>query len=130
MPAANFGAVGATEVGCQMSTVHLKDVFAGSDDDDGDFAESWQPEPGEKLAGTITGFDSRDGGYGEYPIVTVEQEGGERAAVHAYHAALKRQLGRANPAVGDPITITYAGKVAPASGGNAYHSYTLTVGGE
>ena len=35
-------------------------------------AEAWVAEPEDKLVGTVIRIDSRDGGFGEYPIATVE----------------------------------------------------------
>ena len=44
-----------------------------------DYAEAWSPEPGEIIAGTVVEITTRDGGYGDYPIVTLETDEGARA---------------------------------------------------
>ena len=35
-------------------------------------AEAWIAEEGDSIVGTVTRVDTRDGGYGEYPIVTID----------------------------------------------------------
>lgn len=39
-------------------------------------AEAWMAEEGDKLVGRVVRIDSRDGGFGEYPILTIEVEAG------------------------------------------------------
>jgi len=39
-------------------------------------AEAWVAEPEDKITGKIVKIDHRDGGYGEYPILTIEVDEG------------------------------------------------------
>jgi hypothetical protein len=39
---------------------------------DFEFAPSWRPEPGDILQGRLAERTTRDGGYGEYEILTVD----------------------------------------------------------
>lgn len=39
-------------------------------------AEAWIAEENDKIVGTVTRLDSRDGGFGEYPIATIEVTSG------------------------------------------------------
>jgi hypothetical protein len=77
---------------------------------DYDFAPAWMPKAGDVLEGTVASIDSGNSAYGVYPIVTVEQEDGEKRAVHCFHTTIRGQLGRIQPKVGDPIGIKYLGK--------------------
>ena len=56
-------------------------------------AEAWIAEEGDSIVGTVTRVDSRDGGYGEYPIITIDATegtvGGEALEVpctRSFHA--------------------------------------------
>jgi hypothetical protein len=77
----------------------------------GMFPEAWQPKPEDKLIGTVTDTDDRDGEYGLYPIVCVLTDDGDEFAVHAFHAVLKTEFAKQQPEVGDRIGIAYHGKV-------------------
>jgi hypothetical protein len=96
-----------------------------NDELDREFAPAWKPQPGDKLIGIVTDLSTRDGEYGQYPIVTVRFEDGEFAA-HAFHEVLQNELGRVAPKIGDHIGIKYVGK-DPDKG---YHRYRVRRDGE
>lgn len=91
---------------------------------DGEFAEAWKPTKGAKIVGVVTDVTSRDGGYGEYPIVTIKTGDGD-LAVHCFHEVLRGELARIAPKVGDEIGIRYLGK-HPEKG---YHQYKVARAG-
>ena len=91
---------------------------------DAEFAEPWKPKTGDKVIGVITDVTTRDGGYGEYLIVSLKTGGGE-VAVHAFHEVLRAELARIAPKPGDEIGIRYLGK-HPEKG---YHSYKVARAG-
>jgi hypothetical protein len=79
---------------------------------------------GEMLIGQVVDVAERTGFAGErYPLVTVEQENGERVAFHAFHAVAKDELARLRPKVGELIGIAYHGR-DPQKG---YERYRLQV---
>jgi hypothetical protein len=92
---------------------------------DEEFAPAWRPEAGGSLTGKIVALGERDGGFGRYPIVTVETEGGEELAVHAVHAVLADELAKHQPKLGERIGIRYRGKID--GGERPYHAYKVVV---
>lgn len=91
-----------------------------------DYAESWKPQPGNEVQGTLTAVGMNDAGWGPYPIVTLEDEGGTRLAVHAFHDVLKAELSKRSPKIGDSLWIKYLGKPE----GKNYHAYKVRGGQE
>ena len=85
------------------------------------FAEAWRPSKGDKLVGTVTALNMRDGEYGAYPVVTIREQGGGEYAAHAFHDVLKNELTRVRPQVGEQLGIAYDGK-HPERG---YHVYRV-----
>jgi hypothetical protein len=57
----------------------------------GMFPEAWKPKEGDQLIGTITELSDRDGGFGDYPVVTVLTEAGDEYAVHGYRVIVDRK---------------------------------------
>ena len=93
-------------------------------------ADGWTPEnPGDTIIGVITALDSRDGGYGDYPIVTVQEDGtGNLTAIHAFRTVLKNEVINQQPQVGDRIAVRYLGQQpAKRPGGSPYHSYKMAL---
>lgn len=89
-----------------------------------EYAPAWKPEPGDELAGKVIAVDRRNGNYGEYPIITLEQDNGERLAFHGYHSVAKRELEDLDPRAGDYMAIKYVGKGQTKSGA-PFHNYKL-----
>lgn len=92
-----------------------------------DYAAGWRPNPGERIKGNIVDIATGDGGYGPYPIVTLDTDDGEKA-VHAFHQVLRTELARRRPKIGDEIEVTYLGKRENQSGNGSYHAYRVTGG--
>lgn len=90
------------------------------------FAPAWRPEPGDKLIGTVTRLSTAQSDYGPYPVLTIRQDDGENLSVHAFHTALRNQLVRQRPDLGQPIGILYAGLNPGKPGGRAYEDYRVT----
>lgn len=105
--------------------------------------EAWIAEEGDKLAGTVVSLSSRDGGYGEYPIVTVDVLEGSTVggkpikvpatlSVHGYGTVLTGELWRESVAgswkiaEGDQIAFKYDGK-REGRNGNAYDSWVVKI---
>ena len=99
-------------------------------EDEKGYAEAWRPDPGDKIKGRVLAVTmGPDMGYGQYPIVTLDVDGQERA-VHAFHTVLRTELARRRPRPGDDLEITYQGKRSPKSGnGNDFHVYRV-IGGQ
>lgn len=96
---------------------------------DSEYAIGWKPTPGDKVGGKVISVDARDGSYGVYPIVTLEDEGGTQVAVHAYHTVLRQKLAKRRPKVGDELEITYIGRKGDGgSFGNGYEAYRVSGG--
>jgi hypothetical protein len=71
-------------------------------------AEGWRPNPGDVAEGKVTEISEYDGGYGSYPVVTIETDEG-KVALHAFHTVLRNELARLNVQVGEPLAVLYAG---------------------
>lgn len=106
----------------------------------GDYPDAWEPEEGDVLAGKLVRTDTRDGGYGPYPILTVEVVGsgstefggddieeGERRTFHAYHTVIREKLQDAEPSTGDLVAIVFHGEQETEDGKRTYKSYGLKV---
>lgn len=90
-----------------------------------DYATGWRPSPGDVVSGKVIDIAATDGGYGVYPIVTVEVDGGGEVAVHAFHTVLRRELARRRPKVGDVLEIKYLGKQESKGSNGAYDGYRV-----
>jgi hypothetical protein len=95
-----------------------------SDRLDKEYAPAWRPEPGDKLVGVVVEVGENDAGWGDYPVVTVMDDDGNEAAVHAFHTVLRNELTAA--VVGDRVGIIYKGKVT-GNNGTEYESYRVIV---
>ena len=71
-----------------------------------DYPEAWRPAPNDRLEGTVTEITEYDGGgYGSYPILTVDTRDGQKA-VHCSHGAPQRTREAGHPGWregGDPV---------------------------
>lgn len=92
-------------------------------------SEAWRPsEAGDELIGEVKKVGSWTSAdypeQGPYPIITVEQENGERLAFHGFHTVAKDQIAEEKPEPGDQIGIRYLGFVdTPQSTYAGYHNY-------
>ena len=92
-----------------------------------DFAAAWIPEKaGDQISGVVASRSSRDGGYGEYSILTIQPAKGEALAVHCTNVAIKAKVIEKNPQVGDEIGIRFLGE-ATSKTGNTYKNFKVVV---
>lgn len=90
------------------------------------YAEGWKPQPGDTVKGTVVALDATDAGYGAYPIVTLRRDDGTEAAVHCFHTVLKQEIIDLEPAIGDPLEVTYVGRKGDGGNyGKGYESYRV-----
>lgn len=87
-------------------------------------ATEWNPEPGDKLAGTIAAVEVIDTKNGAMPVLTITAPDGTDWRVAAGRTALRRQLVRCKVQPGDLIALKYAGLVESANG-REYHDYIV-----
>ena len=83
----------------------------------------WNPEPGAKLVGLV--IDRRDGiegGYDPYTMLVIQTGEQEATAVHCFHSALRSEVERQDPQVGDQIAVKYLGQ-KPTKGQSRFASY-------
>jgi hypothetical protein len=99
-----------------------------------DYAKAWLPEEGETLVGIVTELQIGTSDYGQYPILVVQPEVGDRRSVHAFHTVLHDRLLELMPDVGEEIAFKYMGRVLPknAKAGatvkdDGYESYRVIV---
>jgi hypothetical protein len=101
------------------------------------FPEAWIAEPDDKLVGEIVDLTTTDGGYGEYPIVTVlvedeSTDGGQPIGLgdernwHAFDTVAKNELAKQQPRIGDGIAAKYFGK-RPGKDGTEYKAWRIIV---
>jgi hypothetical protein len=74
----------------------------------------------------VVSRSSRDGGYGEYPILTIQPAKGEALAVHCTNVAIKAKVIEKNPQAGDEIGIRFLGE-ATSKTGNTYKNFKVVV---
>jgi|TARA_B100000315_G_C14214328_1_gene423542 hypothetical protein len=68
--------------------------------------ESWRPEPGEVLVGTVVRFDKASTPYGDRDIVVVHDEDrGVDVGVWLIHTVLIEAFRQQQPGVGDRLAI-------------------------
>ena len=92
------------------------------------FPDGWRPKASDKLVGTITALDTRDGFGGEpYPIVTIRKDDGEELAWHAYGAVAGRELARLRPKVGEQIGVKDLGEVATEDHKRTYRGWRIVI---
>lgn len=90
-------------------------------------APGWRPNPGDKVAGTISGISHRtsDYGQGDYPIITLRTAAGP-VAIHCFHTVLKNEIAGVAPQLGDELAVKYEGLKQPKNGaGKGYESYRV-----
>lgn len=85
--------------------------------------ENWDPNPGDKLVGTLVEITTRDNGHGPYPLVEIETADGRLVHFHAWHTVAASELAQKNPAPGDRVGVKYLG--VPA--GKSYESYRVMI---
>jgi hypothetical protein len=101
-------------------------------------APAWQAEePGDLIVGKIKRMSSRDAGYGEYQILTVEPErvivGGEVVAVpepllsiHVMGQVFADKVVEYDPHVGGRVAARFDGMVTSPKSGNEYKAWSVT----
>ena len=90
-----------------------------------DYPAAWRPSPGKTLEGTVTEITEYEGGgYGGYPILTVDAAGGEKA-VHCFHTVLRNELAKLDIQVGEKVAILYGGKQRSKDGSVEYEGYRV-----
>jgi hypothetical protein len=88
----------------------------------------WRPKAGDELINvTVTDITMGEGDYQPYPIITVEDESGNKTAIHAFHGVLQREMVKRRPDVGTKFSlIKYLGKKESGGmGGEGYHVYVV-----
>lgn len=87
-------------------------------------AEGWKPAVDDEIEGDIVEISFRDGGWGPYPIVTLQLDDGTFIAIHAFHFVLKdRLVNELQIAQGDRLAVKYLGAKTPKDGGKPYENY-------
>lgn len=100
-------------------------------------AEAWVPQEGDKLVGSVTRLDKFDGGYGEYPILTVSTETGTTQngspvkegtefAFHAFNTVPKNEVEKQNAQPGDRLGVAFLGE-GRSKNGQTFKNYRVVV---
>lgn len=85
----------------------------------------WRPNPGDSITGEVVDVQVGGGEFGDYPIVAVVTEDGEKVLIHAFHSVLKNQLRKVKPMPGDTLTVTFIGKEPTKDGEREFHNYSV-----
>lgn len=83
----------------------------------------WNPEPGDKLVGVL--IDRRDGvegGYDPYTMLVIQTGEHEATAVHCFHSALRGEVERQDPRIGDQVAVKFLGE-RPTKGQSKFASF-------
>lgn len=88
-------------------------------------SEPWKPEDEDTVLGTVLAIAERDGGYGPYPVVTLETADGRELEIHAFHRLLRDKLASIDVWPGDQLGIRYLGQKVTADGSGRYFAYRV-----
>jgi hypothetical protein len=91
------------------------------------YAPAWRPAAGDTLVGTVVALGERQGEFEPYPIITVETDGGQQFAFHAFHTVAKSELAAQKPRIGERVGVKYIGQIASQGGRGKYHGYRIIV---
>lgn len=90
--------------------------------------EPWIPEEaGDSIFGEIESIVTRDGDYGEYPMVTLLTSDDDAFNVAIWGTVLQNKFGELSPAVGDKIGFKYLGEKATKSGSATYKDWRVVL---
>jgi hypothetical protein len=73
--------------------------------EDGTYPESWRPQPGDILVGTIEKYDRASTSYGTYNIAVLRDEQGALHSVWLMHAVLLDEFRKLRPRPGERLGI-------------------------
>lgn len=92
-------------------------------------ADEWDPEPGDRLRGTLTAIDYRPTKKGHVlPILRIAQlQDGTETTVLAGRKLLVSRLIETKPQPGDLIGIQFDGLIDAKGGGQPYYGYRVGV---
>lgn len=114
-----------TDHDTSQSVDEWAELEAGLDVDPG---SDWEPEPGDRLIGTVRDIDYRRTSDGRVlPILTLDTRDGQALRVPAGRAALLAQLLKHRVQPGDLLGVQFDGKIIPSGGGREYFGYRVTV---
>ncbi|HEX8751913.1 MAG TPA: hypothetical protein VF731_00725 [Solirubrobacterales bacterium] len=94
------------------------------------FPPAWQPAAeGDEIVGVFRRLEFGHAKHrGRVGIAIFEEAiSGREFAVWLMHEALKQEMRRAKPSVGDLVHIERLGEKLPAGGGNPYVNYRVTI---
>lgn len=104
-----------------MSTRSLEERLAGAD------PEPWIPEEGDSIFGEVEAIETRDGDYGEYPVVTLLTAQGDVVSVAIWGTVLQKKFAGIGAVEGDQLGFKFLGERTPKNGGKAYKDWRLVV---
>lgn len=91
------------------------------------FPESWRPEEGEKIIGTVVEYGVGPTDYGERDTVVVRLADGTEKTVWLLHDVLINQFKREKPQPGERIAVKYVGQKTNPTSQRRYKDYRLMV---
>lgn len=90
-----------------------------------EWAETWKPDPGEMLVGTLEGYDEAATDYGEYTVAHVRDEEGVLRGLWLMHSVLQDEWKEASPEIGERVGIQYLGQREGKD--HSYHMWVVKV---
>lgn len=113
----------------QANSDEATDPWANLDQQlDREPADEWDPQPGERLRGTLAGIDYRPTKKGHtLAILRVTQPDGTEVRVLAGRKILVTRLIETKPQPGDLIGIQFDGLIDAKGGGQPYYGYRVGV---
>ena len=95
-------------------------------DEEPEQVEGWKPDPGDELIGKVVRVNTRKmDDEPDYPVVTIQQEDGEKLAFHAKPQMARERIEEEQPIPGDEIAVRYLGKEQGKT--YEYHNYRIVV---
>lgn len=93
------------------------------------FAESWKPQQGDEIIGTVVRINERENTFGNmYPILTIVTDDGSEVAIHGATSVLSAKIYENSVVIGDEIGVRYLGQTqGKTKGSKPYHNFRFAV---
>lgn len=102
------------------------DLLAGITEDNGTAWMPWDDEDqpvGIQGRVTYVGEVDSDYGDGKVPLLEIEDKAGDLWSIRGYSTALRSQISKIDPQVGDLFAVKYLGEKAGRKSGKDYHNF-------
>lgn len=89
--------------------------------------EAWIPEEGDSIFGEIEAVVTRDGDYGEFPVITILDNDENVWNVAGFGTVLQNKIAELEPQVGDSIGFKFLGEKSSKNGKSTYKDWRVVL---